>query len=532
MTLRRILTSLAAVMFLIVGGPATAAVATTTATSTVASARPALRLVDITASDGVVLKANVMTPVIGNNHPAIVFAASWGLSDAEYLVQATKFAQDGFVVLSYTTRGFWFSGGKIDVAGPKDIDDAKVVVDWLIANTPTDPTRIGFGGVSYGSGISLLAAANDPRIRSVVMMSGWTDLVQSLYADQTRHVQSTWLLLTVGRIVGRLSDEFKAIADDFFAGRNVPALIEYGAKRSAMTYLAQLQRNRPAIMMAQAYGDSVFGPNQHVDFFNAYHGPKRLEYAPGDHAIPEMSGLAGLPNHVWTSTHRWFGHYLNGVDNGIDTDDALVLQVRNAHGKVEQYPDWAHVTGSTTRYHLGDKRWTGSGPMSTNEITGNWSERISTAGDTVADSGVVILSNTVEGLTGRTPHAWLPAVDRRRGVVWSTDWLRATPIRGMPRMHLTVRPSAANGTVVAYLYDVNAVGRGALITQAPISWVDAKPGEPITLDLRLPLTAWDVPSGHYLSLVVDTKDPLYQGTNSRNASVTVTGPSWFELPLR
>ncbi|BFU43256.1 CocE/NonD family hydrolase [Krasilnikovia sp. MM14-A1004] len=531
MTLRRILTSLAAAMILIVGGPATAAVATTT-TATVTSNRPALRFVDITAPDGVVLKANVMTPATGNAHPAIVFVASWGLNDAEYLAQATKFAQDGYVVLSYTTRGFYFSGGTIDVAGPKDVADARAVVDWLIANTPTDPAHIGIGGVSYGGGISLLAAAHDPRIRAVSMMSGWTDLVQSLYADQTRHPQATWLLLTVGRIVGHISDEFKAIADDYFDGRNVPGLIEYGTQRSAMTYLDQLNKSRPAVLMAQAYGDSVFSPNQHVDFFNAYHGPKRLEYAPGDHAIPELLGLAGLPNHVWTSTHRWFDQYLRGVETGIDTADPLVLEVRNTDGDVEDYPDWAHVTGTTKRYNLSGASWTGTGGMSTNEVTGNWSARMSTSGDTIADSGVVVLSNTVEALTGHTPHAWLPAVNRRRAAVWGTDWLKATQLRGMPRMHLTVKPSAANGTLVAYLYDVNAVGSGALITQAPISWVDAKPGEPTTLDLRLPLTAWDVPSGHYLSLVVDTKDPLYQGTNPRDASVTVTGPSWFDVPLR
>ncbi|GAB1642164.1 CocE/NonD family hydrolase [Krasilnikovia sp. MM14-A1259] len=530
MTLRRILTSLAAATLLLTAGPAPAALATTP-TTTVTSTRPALRFADITAPDGVVLKANVMSPVVGNNHPAIVFVASWGLNDVEYLAQATKLVDDGYVVLSYTTRGFYFSGGAIDVAGPKDVADAHSVVDWLIANTPTDPARIGVGGVSYGGGISLLAAAHDPRIKAVAMMSGWTDLVQSLYADQTRHPQATWLLLTVGKIVGRLSPDFKAIADDYFAGRNVPGLIEYGTQRSAMTYLDQLKKNHPAVMMAQAYGDSVFGPNQHVDFFNAYNGPKRLEYAPGDHAIPELLGLTGLPNHVWTSTRRWFDQYLRGVDTGIGTEDPLVLQVRNTDGVVEQYPDWAHVTGSTTRYYLGGANWTGTGPMSTSEVNANWSDKMSTSGDTVADSGVVVLSNTVEAFTGHTPHAWLPAVNRNKGAVWGTGRLPATRVRGIPKMHLTIRPSAAEGTVVAYLYDVNFAGRGALVTQAPISWVDAKPGEPLTLDLRLPVTAWDVPSGHYLNLVVDTKDPLYQGTNPKGATVTVTGPSWFEVPL-
>src|SRR5690242_1743175 len=75
--------------------------------SAAGAATTGFRAVDITARDGVVLKANVIAPTTAGLHPAIVFINSWGLSDAEYLVQASAFAQRGYVVLSYTTRGFW-----------------------------------------------------------------------------------------------------------------------------------------------------------------------------------------------------------------------------------------------------------------------------------------------------------------------------------------------------------------------------------------------------------------------------------------
>jgi X-Pro dipeptidyl-peptidase (S15 family) len=79
---------------------------------------------DLTAHDGVVLKSNVIAPATAGRHPGIVFVASWGLNDFQYLVQAKQLAEHGYVVLSYTTRGFWFSGGKIDVGGPEDVADA------------------------------------------------------------------------------------------------------------------------------------------------------------------------------------------------------------------------------------------------------------------------------------------------------------------------------------------------------------------------------------------------------------------------
>lgn len=50
----------------------------------------------------------------------------------------------------------------------------------MIKNTNADPDRIGSSGISYGGGISLLAAAFDSRIKSVVSMSCWIDLEQSL----------------------------------------------------------------------------------------------------------------------------------------------------------------------------------------------------------------------------------------------------------------------------------------------------------------------------------------------------------------
>ena len=68
-------------------------------------------------------RPTLSTPTTPGPHPALVFISSWGLNDAEYLVQARALAQAGYVVLSYTARGFWGSGGQIDTAGPPDIAD-------------------------------------------------------------------------------------------------------------------------------------------------------------------------------------------------------------------------------------------------------------------------------------------------------------------------------------------------------------------------------------------------------------------------
>jgi dienelactone hydrolase len=502
-----------------------------TATPAAAAPTTGFRFVDITARDGAVLKANVIEPTTAGRHPAIVFVSSWGLNDVEYLAQASAFAGRGYSVLSYTPRGFWTSGGRIDTAGPLDIADVSTVLDWLVANTTADPARIGAGGVSYGAGIALIGAAFDPRIRAVAAMSGWSDLVDSLYRDQTRHPQAVALLQVAAQLLGRPSAELSAMLDDYWANRNIDGIRAFGRVRSAVTYVDAINANGPAVLMANSYGDSLFEPNQLVDFFGRLTVPKRLELATGDHAVVEATGLIGLDNHVWTSVSRWFDRYLTGAANGIDAEPPVVLRPRPS-GSAESYLDWADVSGSTQRMGLGAVRLLdGTGPLGGSPATG-WSRTAYAFGDTTANAGVALLTNAWEALTGSPPSTWLPSVDRVRAGVWISGGVGTTAIRGIPSLRLTVKPDRADGTVIAYLYDVDSLGTGSLITHAASTWLGAPAGTARALDIAFPVTAYTVPSGHRLALVVDTEDALYLDANPYAAGITFTGASWLDLPLR
>jgi predicted acyl esterase len=491
---------------------------------------PAPRGVTIDARDGVRLNANVIEPATAGPKPGVVFVNSWGFNDVEYLAQATALARRGYVVLSYTTRGFGLSGGTIEVAGPKDVTDVSDALDWMIANTSVDPRRIGIGGVSYGAGIGLVAAGHDPRIRAVLALSGWTDLVRSLYSGQTRRLQTVGFLGGVAQLTGRPSPELQRILLDYYADRNVPALLEWGRIRSAATYVDRINANAPAIFLANAYGDSIFGPNQLVDFFGKLTVPKRLEFAPGDHAVAELSGLFGLPNHVWTDAGRWLDQYVAGKATGIDTEDPVVLRPRTS-ATVESYADWADVTGRTDRYALGRVRvLDGTGDLDRGRARGGWSRTIVSGVDTTANAGVALLSNGLEPLTGLPSLVSLPTVSRLNAGVWTSGRLDAAlPLRGVGHVRLATRKRVA-GTVVAYLYDVDALGTGRLVAHEPMTWKTAAEGA--ALNVALPATAYDVPAGHRLALVVDTVDPLYADAGRLGAPLDFTGPAWVDLPVR
>ncbi|WP_374229278.1 alpha/beta fold hydrolase [Streptomyces sp. NEAU-YJ-81] len=504
-----------------------AAPAPTTATTASASASSgvSIRFVDIPGDGGVKLAANVVAPAdadASRRLPLVVLPTSWSLPQVEYLAQAKKLAEAGYVVLTYNSRGFWQSGGKIETAGPPDIADASKVIDWALAHTPADPDHIGMAGLSYGAGISLLAAGADPRIKAVVAMSGWADLVGSIYSGRTQHAQAAGLLAGAGELTGRPSDELRQILDDFFSSglAKEPELIAWGKKRSPAAQLDRINANGAAIMLGNSWGDSIFPPNSYADFFEKLTGPKRLELRPGDHATAELTGLLGLPNTTWGHARQWLDRYLKGERNGIDTQAPVQLMSRTASGDgYEGYPSWSAVPSGQRRVPL----------ATTEKITANH--------DSGANAGTVLLSGALDQFLKVPPLASIPLLPRSHAAVWQTGAAaREQRVRGTVKLHTTVTSDRSDGTAVAYLYDVGPLGIGKLITNAPVTFHDRTPGTPFGVDLELFSTAYDVPAGHRLALVVDTVDPLYIEHNPDGAHLTFSSPaadpSYLTVPVR
>ncbi|MGX4688950.1 alpha/beta fold hydrolase [Streptomyces sp. JNUCC 63] len=510
-------TAVGAVSATVIAGSALGVAPTAQAAST------GIRFVDITGDDGTVLKANVVTPANADGsrgYPLIVLPTSWGFPQVEYLVPARRLADSGYVVVSYNVRGFWQSGGQIEIAGPHDWADASKVIDWALANTPADPDRIGMAGVSYGAGISVLTAEHDKRVKAVAALSGWGDLTGSIYSGRTQHLQAGALLHGAATLTGRESPETRQVFDDFFASNlaREQELLDWGKKRSPTTYVDELNKNGTAVFLANGWGDTIFSPDQSADFYERLTGPKRLEFRPGDHATPEVTGLFGLPNDVWANTRRWFDRYLQGQDNGIDREQPVQLKSRS-QGGYEGYPDWKSVGADQRKFDLA-----GSTTIRANVDSG-------------ANGGILFLSSVLDQVARIPPMAYVPLLPRRWAAVWQSGrHATAQQVRGTATLHTTLTPTKESGTFVAYLYDVGPLGVGKLVTHAPYTWHGRTPGAPFTVDLPLYATAYDVPAGHRLALVVDTVDPLYIEHNPSGAQLTFSSPaddpSHVSVPLR
>lgn len=494
----------------------------------------------IPSFDGTALGALVLVPQGQGDgpFPLVVMPASWALPNLEYVGRAAVLASHGYVVVSYTSRGFWDSAGQIDIAGAPTVEDVSVVIDWALAHTPSDPNAIGASGISYGAGTTLLAAARDPRIKAVAALSGWADLESSLYANQTVSKQGVALLIGAGSLTGRPGPELSAITAKVLKGdydRAVQDFVPQARSRGVIHEVEQINRNGTAVLLANSFNDGLFPPNQYVDFYQRLRVPKQLMLSQGDHATAELPGALGLPSAVYDAATRWFDHHLKGEVNGV----AEQAQVRLAtmQGQWLEFPSWEAVQAGSTGYGLskpsGLLRPTGS--LRDGDAIG-WNHRIAAGIPTVANSGVVMLSGLLQGF-GLPATASIPLVARTGAGVWSGPvYSRERTLVGAPTLRLTVTPSSSEVSLIAYLYDVNAVGYGSLLTHKPYSLRAAKPGQPQTLEMTLEATATTIPAGHHLVLVVDTIDARYADVSHLGDTVTfsspASAPSRLNVPLR
>jgi len=130
---------------------------------------------------GVELAATLFIPAGKGPFPAVVLVTGSGPQDRDetilghkpFLVIADHLARNGIAVLRYDDRGVASSTGNFGSATTLDFAaDAKAALDYLAARPETDPRRVGIIGHSEGGLIAPLVAAQDPKARFLVLLSG------------------------------------------------------------------------------------------------------------------------------------------------------------------------------------------------------------------------------------------------------------------------------------------------------------------------------------------------------------------------
>lgn len=107
-------------------------------------------------------------------------AIAWGHGNAADRRQWLPFALAvhdaglGQVLLDFTGRGE--SDGEVITLGAHEADDLRAALDFLAARGEIDPLRLALGGKSMGGAAAILEAADDPRVKALVVDSAFADL--------------------------------------------------------------------------------------------------------------------------------------------------------------------------------------------------------------------------------------------------------------------------------------------------------------------------------------------------------------------
>ncbi|MFK8850808.1 CocE/NonD family hydrolase [Streptomyces sp. Ac-502] len=495
--------------------------------------------------------------------PVVIVPAGWNpYGWLPFMAGYLSLAARGYHVLAYTPRGIGKPGlvstseGFIDVAGPVDWADGSKVIDH--AQAQFAPGKVGFMGLSYGSGISQLVAAHDQegRVAAVAALSTWGNLATSLYDNGTRHEEAVRKLIefTGGAEEEKFDERTRRILQDFRDGRNMEGVVAWGTERSPETYVESTNARGIPTFYSNTWHESLFPAGEAIAAFDKLTTPKHLNLWIGDHGAPEGAGITGVVTGVafpglltpMREAYAWLDHHLLGDANEVPDWPVVSSQVMftyetapalgggrriTAPARREPLASWADATTGTEDWHLH-----GDGALSDKPSTG-WSRDFTAGHETTATAMDDIMKTGQKEWFGN-PKTYDPAgFERSQLLVWSTEALAGgRRIRGTAHLQLTVRaPEADAATLVAYLFDIAPDGSARIITHEPFTATGLSAGTDRTVGWKLQPTAYDLPDGHRLALVVNSRDQLYAFTGTQDSTTTITSPAGeeavLELPL-
>jgi dipeptidyl aminopeptidase/acylaminoacyl peptidase len=130
----------------------------------------------IRTADGVGLHAWYMPPADaepGRRYPAVLHAHGSAGNLTHHAIHSRFLTDHGIGVLLFDYRGFGRSEPARLFRRAALERDTRAALEALMARADVDPDRVGLLGMSVGSCFAMHAAAREPRVRSVVSLSGF-----------------------------------------------------------------------------------------------------------------------------------------------------------------------------------------------------------------------------------------------------------------------------------------------------------------------------------------------------------------------
>ena len=468
------------------------------------------------------LDATIFRPAGSGRAPAVLLAHGFGGSKADLVADARALARHGYVVLTYTARGFGRSGGSVHIDAPGfEVADASRLLDVLarrpevLLDRSGDP-RVGVAGASYGGGLALLLAGLDPRVDAVAAGITWNDLERSLFPQQaiTGAPRRTPAGVTPIGTDGVFKRGWAGVLFSGAAGPGPATRCGRFAADVCAAYLASAAAGRPAGRI-----EELLAASSPARVLAAITAPTLLLQGQTDGLFPlaeaaaNARGIAaaGTPvKQVWfagghdggqqevarqrTLRSAWFDRYLRRDGSRPDTRFEVTSEATSALGR------------STA--DLSVRAATGGLRTASIRLRGDEQPVVSPAGGSPATlTSVPGAGTALAPLLARVPAAAPPGQSAR----FETAAL-AHPLRvvGSPTVVVRVASGTGEATLFAAVQDVGPDGRATLPHQlvAPVH-VTGLPAAGRDVRIALPAVVLDLPAGHRLRVVLSSTDQAY-----------------------
>uniref|UniRef100_A0AAU3HVY0 Alpha/beta fold hydrolase n=1 Tax=Streptomyces sp. NBC_01393 TaxID=2903851 RepID=A0AAU3HVY0_9ACTN len=457
--------------------------------------------------------------------PAVLLAHGFGGSKADVRAEAEKLARDGYAVLTWSARGFGRSTGKIGLNDPKaEVADVSRLLDWLARRPEVrldgsgDP-RVGVAGASYGGAISLLAAANDPRVDAIAPSITYWNLADALFPNGVFKKLWAGIFINSGGGCARFEPELCAMYD---------RVAESGKPDAAATKLLQ-ERSPSAVgdrikvptLITQGQSDSLFTLGQADAMARAVKAngaPVDVDWIAGGHDGGEME-----TDRVTSRVVSWFDRYLKD-DKGVGTGPAFRV---TRTGGVDSTDGAALLRGASSDTYPGL-----DGGRRTIELTGREQRFQNPAG---ASPPAI---SALPGLGGSGGLAQLSTLGLGVSLDFPGQYARfeSAPFRddlritGSPTVTVHVESSTDDAVLFGKVYDVGPGGTQQVLPSqlvTPVRVEGAKSGKDVSL--TLPAVDHSVRKGHRLRLVLASTDLGY-ASPAAPATYTVSLKSDLQVP--
>ncbi|MGO1974386.1 MAG: alpha/beta fold hydrolase [Propionibacteriaceae bacterium] len=482
------------------------------------------------------LDASVFHTDDSSPRPAVVLAHGFGGSKADNAALARDLAAEGYVVLTFTARGFGDSGGLVHLNHP-DFEgaDAALLVDHLAARddvaTDGDDPAVGVAGASYGGAFAVLAAGLDDRVDAIAPAFTYHSLAQALFpqyateqppqspaglvpTDEPGVFKKSWAARfflaaggggpdPCGRFTPDLCRGYIAAAE---TGEPPPELLDLLAESDLGPLAAEIEA---PTLLVQGEADTLF-PLDHADAtLRALPAdtPRRMAWVDGGH------DAAIEPSELIDELTAWFDRHLaHGAETPAPDEPGYTVEVsRSSQVQSDAEPE----VRSAAAYPTADQ------PTRTLPLSGDAQPVVLPPGGSPA----AVTSLPGGAVPGAYPLAVLPGQSATFDTAPLTDPLT---LAGGGSVTLEVTPQDPEVTLFVSLWDLGSggddtVARDAVLpgsAVAPVHLTGLTPGRAARVQVTLPPVVRQVPTDHRLRLVVSSTDQAY-ATPTRSTSMRI-----------